>query len=156
VLIGGPIRSLVYAITAFTLAHSITLALACFGIWTPSPGVVEPLIALSIAYVGVENWFARDARGRWRVTFPFGLVHGFGFAGALREVALERSEIPIALSAFNLGVEVGQIGVLALVFPLVLLAHKKDVWERIGRRACTAAIALSGVVWFVVRLRGSI
>jgi hydrogenase/urease accessory protein HupE len=156
VLIGGPIRSLVGAITAFTLAHSITLGLAAFGVWSPSPRIVEPCIALSIAYVGVENLFARDARGRFRVTFPFGLVHGFGFAGALREIALSRSEIPAALFAFNLGVEVGQVAVLAVAFPLVLLAHKKNMWERVGMRACTSAIALAGVVWFVVRLRSSV
>jgi hydrogenase/urease accessory protein HupE len=156
VLIGGPIRSVVGAITAFTAAHSITLGLAALGVWAPSPRFVEPCIALSIAYVGIENWFARDARGRWRVTFPFGLVHGFGFAGALREIALSRAEIPTALFAFNLGVEVGQVAVLLIVLPLVLVARKKNVWERIGMRACTAAIAFAGIVWFVVRLRSSI
>ena len=143
-------------VTAFTAAHSITLGLAALGGWAPSPRLVEPCIALSIAYVGIENWFARDARGRWRVTFPFGLVHGFGFAGALREIALSRAEIPTALFAFNLGVEVGQVAVLLIALPLVLVAGKKDVWERIGMRACTAAIALAGIVWFVVRLRSSI
>jgi hydrogenase/urease accessory protein HupE len=156
VLVGGPIRSLVGAITAFTLAHSITLGLAAFGIFTPSPRIVEPCIALSIAYVGIENWFARDAKGRWRVTFPFGLVHGFGFAGALSEVALSPPEIPTALFAFNLGVEIGQIAVLAMALPLVLLAHKKSMWERAGMRACTSAIALAGIVWFIARLRSSV
>jgi hydrogenase/urease accessory protein HupE len=156
VLVGGPMRSLVGAVTAFTLAHSITLAVAALGVWSPSGRLVEPCIALSIAYVGIENWFARDATGRWRVTFPFGLVHGFGFASALREIAVSRAEIPTALFAFNLGVEIAQIAVLAIVFPLVLLAHKKYVWERIGLRACTVAIALTGIVWFVVRLRSSV
>jgi hypothetical protein len=156
VLVGGPMRSLVGAITAFTVAHSITLAAAALGVWSPSARLVEPCIALSIAYVGVDNWFARDARGRWRVTFPFGLVHGFGFAGALRDVGLSQSEIPTALFGFNLGVEIGQLAILAIVLPLVLVAHKKVVWERIGMRACTAMIALAGIVWFVLRVQSSI
>jgi hypothetical protein len=156
VLVGGPMRSLVGAITAFTVAHSITLAAAALGAWSPSARLVEPCIALSIAYVGVDNWFARDARGRWRVTFPFGLLHGFGFAGALRDVGLSRAEIPTALFAFNLGVEIGQLAILAIVLPLVLVAHKKVMWERIGMRACTATIALAGIVWFVLRVRSSI
>jgi hydrogenase/urease accessory protein HupE len=156
VLIGGPIRSLIAAITAFTVAHSITLGVASLGVWSPSPHLVEPCIALSIAYVGVENWFVDDARGRWRITFPFGLVHGFGFAGALHEIALPRPAIPAALFAFNLGVELGQAALLAALFPLVYLARKQNVWSRVGMRACTMAIALVGVVWFISRVRGSL
>jgi hypothetical protein len=156
VLVGGPIRSLVGAITAFTVAHSITLGVASLGGWAPSPRFIEPCIALSIAYVGIENWFVRDARGRWRVAFPFGLIHGFGFAGALHEVALSRSEIPAALFAFNLGVELGQVAVLAAIVPLVRIAQKRGLWERVGMRACTMAVALAGVVWFVARVRQSL
>jgi hydrogenase/urease accessory protein HupE len=155
VLVGGPLRSLVGAITAFTVAHSITLGVASLGVWTPSAGVVEPSIALSIAYVGVENWFVRDAKGRWRITLLFGLIHGFGFAGALQDIALPRSDVPSALFAFNLGVELGQVAVLALVLPLVLAARKREVWERVGMRACTMTIALAGVVWFIARVRDS-
>jgi hypothetical protein len=156
VLIGGPARSLIGAITAFTAAHSLTLAAASLGVWAPSDRVIEPCIALSIAYVGVENWFVRDGKGRWRVTFPFGLVHGFGFAGALREVALSRAEVPTALMAFNLGVELGQLAELAALLPLVMLARRWNGWQRGGMRACTAAIALAGVVWFVVRVRHAV
>src|SRR5262249_14425463 len=97
VLVGGRLRSLALAISAFTVALSLTLALAALGIWAPSPRFVEPAIALSIAYVGVENYFVRDASKRWRITMPFGLIHGFGFAGALREVGLSRAEVPGAL-----------------------------------------------------------
>jgi hydrogenase/urease accessory protein HupE len=156
VLVGGPIRSLIGAITAFTVAHSITLGIAALGLWSPSPRLVEPAIALSIAYVGIENWFVRDGKGRWRVTFPFGLVHGFGFSGALRDIALPRPDVPIALMGFNLGVELGQMAVLAAIFPLVLLARKRASWERIGMRACTMTIALAGVVWFIARVQSSI
>jgi len=156
VLVGGPLRSLVGAITAFTVAHSITLGIAALGLWAPSPRLVEPCIALSIAYVGIENWFVRNGKGRWRVTFPFGLVHGFGFAGALRDISLPRPDVPVALMGFNMGVELGQLAVLAAIFPLVLLARKRASWERIGMRACTMTIALAGVVWFIARVRTSI
>src|SRR5262249_30813916 len=94
ILVGGRWRSLVGVVSAFTLAHSITLALAALSVFAPSPRIVEPAIALSIAYVGVENLFVKDASKRWRITFPFGLIHGFGFAGALREIALPRAELP--------------------------------------------------------------
>src|SRR5215471_5148616 len=93
VLVGGPLRSLALAVTAFTVSHSITLALAAFDVWTPSARLVEPCIALSIAYIGVENWFVDSAAGRFKITFPFGLVHGFGFASALRAVAIPKAQI---------------------------------------------------------------
>jgi hypothetical protein len=102
--------------------------------------------------VGIENWFVRDATGRWKITFPFGLVHGFGFAGALRQIKLPAPDVPAALFAFNLGVELGQMAVLAALVPLVLLARKKELWGRVGMRACTMTIALAGVVWFIARL----
>jgi hydrogenase/urease accessory protein HupE len=156
VLVGRPLRSLVAAVTAFTLAHSVTLALSAFAVWTPSPRIIEPCIALSIAYVGIENWFVPDARGRWRITFLFGLVHGFGFAGALREIAVPRADIPAALFAFNLGVELGQLAVLAALVPLVLAARKTAIWPRIGLRACTMTIALAGLVWFFARLQSGV
>jgi hydrogenase/urease accessory protein HupE len=155
VLLARPTRSLVAAITAFTVAHSITLALAALGAWVPSSKLIEPLIALSIAYVGIENWFVTDARGRWRITFAFGLVHGFGFAGALREIAVARPQIPAALLGFNLGVELGQLAVLALLLPVVLAARKVDLWQRAGMRACTGAVAAIGIVWFLVRVSSS-
>lgn len=156
VLVGRPIRSLVGAITAFTLAHSVTLAVSAFDVWTPSSRVIEPCIALSIAYVGIENWFVGDAIGRWKVTFPFGLLHGFGFASALREIALPSPDVPVALFAFNLGVELGQIAVVAILLPLVLALREREAWARIGLRTCTVTIALAGVVWFVARLHSSI
>jgi len=102
-LLGGRVRTLVAILTAFTVAHSITLALAVLRVVSLSPGFVEPAIALSIAYVGVENLFVTDARKRWRITFPFGLLHGFGFAGALTALDLPRAQLPSALFGFNLG-----------------------------------------------------
>jgi hydrogenase/urease accessory protein HupE len=156
VLVGRPLRSLLAAVTAFTVAHSVTLALSAFDVWAPSSRLIEPLIALSIAYVGVENWFVRDGKGRWKITFLFGLVHGFGFAGALREVAVPSADVPSALFAFNLGVELGQLAVLALLLPLVLAVRRTEIWARVGMRACTMTVALAGLVWFVSRLQSGV
>jgi hypothetical protein len=150
--VGGSLRSLALVVSAFTVAHSITLALATLSVVTPSPRLVEPLIALSIAYVGVENLFVTDAAKRWRITFPFGLVHGFGFAGALREIALPRAQIPVALVSFNVGVEVGQLGVLALVLPLVFAARRAPRFRDRGTKLASLGIAFAGTVWFVVRV----
>jgi hypothetical protein len=152
VLVGGRLRPLLVVVTAFTVAHSITLGLAALEVWAPSPRLVEPAIALSIAYVGVENWFVRDAERRWLITFPFGLVHGFGFAGALREIALPPAQVPAALLAFNLGVEAGQMAVLLVVLPLVLCLARRRFFAARGIKAASAAIAGAGLFWFVCRL----
>lgn len=152
VLARAHLRSLFTIVTAFTVAHSITLALAVLDVWSPSSRIVEPAIALSIAYVGVENFFVKDASKRWRITFPFGLVHGFGFAGALQEIALPRSAVPTALVSFNLGVEVGQVAVLAVLLPLVLFLRGKAWFEPRGVRLLSGAVALAGGVWFIARV----
>jgi hypothetical protein len=152
ILVGGRLRSLVGVVTAFTLAHSITLALAALSVFAPSPRLVEPAIALSIAYVGFENLFVKDASNRWRITFPFGLIHGFGFAGALREIALPHGQVPIALVSFNLGVEIGQLAVLSVALPLTLAARRAPWFGARGVKVLSLAIAIGGTVLFVVRL----
>ena len=152
VLIGGKLRTLLIAVTAFTLAHSVTLALATLGFWAPSPNIVEPAIALSIVYVGVENWFVNDASRRWLLTFPFGLIHGFGFAGALKEIALPQAQVPLALLSFNLGVEAGQILVLALALPILFWLRRHAWFARQGVRFASTLIAIAGLVWFFQRV----
>lgn len=152
VLARARLRALLAVVTAFTIAHSITLALSVLGVWAPSSRVVEPAIALSIAYVGIENFFVKDASKRWRITFPFGLVHGFGFAGALQEIDVPRSFLPTALVSFNLGVEAGQLVVLAMLLPLVLFLRGKPWFEPRGVRVLSGAVALAGGVWFVARV----
>jgi hydrogenase/urease accessory protein HupE len=154
VLLGGRVRTLVAVISAFTVAHSITLGLAVLGIVSIRPSIVEPAIALSIAYVGLENVFGADPAKRWRITFPFGLVHGFGFAGALRSLALPPERIPAALLGFNLGVELGQIAVLAVVLPVVLWARRDVTFRVWGVRALSAVLATAGCVLFAMRIRG--
>jgi hydrogenase/urease accessory protein HupE len=153
VLLRARVKSLLAVVTAFTVAHSISLALATLGVFTPSPRIVEPAIALSIAYVGIENFFVDSGEKRWRITFPFGLVHGFGFAGALREVAIPRPEIAKALLSFNLGVEAGQLAVMAVVLPLVFMLRERQSWfGSRGVRVVSGAVALAGGIWFVSRV----
>jgi hydrogenase/urease accessory protein HupE len=152
VLVGGSLRSVLGVVTAFTLAHSVTLAVAALGIWTPRPTLVEPAIALSIAYVGIENCVAPDIRRRWRLTFLFGLVHGFGFAGALREVALSAVQLPVALASFNIGVEAGQLAVLAVVLPWISWLGGRRWFAGGGLQATSIAISAIGLCWFVVRV----
>ena len=152
VLIGGRVRSLVGVITAFTIAHSITLALATLDVWSPSPRFVEPMIAMSIAYVGLENFFLKNAEKRWRITFPFGLIHGFGFAGALQEIGLPREQIPTALVTFNAGVEIGQLGVLAVILPVIFWLRKLDWFQRYGVKVLSGLIVVAGLAWFAERI----
>ncbi len=139
---------LVFVVTSFTVAHSITLAIGTLGLFTLSPRVVEPAIALSIVYVALENFFVVDASKRWRIAFPFGLVHGFGFARALQQVELPQAHVPAALLSFNLGVELGQISALVVFVSLLRLAKI----EVRGTRWLSGVLALAGSVWFVARV----
>jgi len=154
VLVGSRVGPLLRTVTSFTIAHSITLACAALDWVTIPPAIVEPAIALSIAYVGVENLFGADVTRRWRITFLFGLVHGFGFAGRLRDLALPRAEVPLALFSFNAGVECGQLAAVAFVVPIVWWVERKG-WLRGWRgRMPSLGIAAAGVVWFVARALG--
>jgi hypothetical protein len=146
-------RALLSAVSAFTVAHSATLAVAALGLWAPPPRAIEPAIALSIVYVGVENLFLHGvADKRWRITFPFGLLHGFGFAGALREIALPPAHVPWALLSFNAGVEVGQLMAMAALLPLLGWLRRSRDFAEIGVRALSAATVAAGAFWFVARV----
>jgi hydrogenase/urease accessory protein HupE len=149
----GTWKEVAITVSAFTLAHSISLACATLGWFAPSPRLVEPLIALSVAYTGIENLFGAEQKTRWRLTLLFGLIHGFGFAGAMQEIALPKERIPMSLFGFNLGVELGQLAIVALVFPLLQWASKKPTVRAKGFRAASAAIAAMGVIWCILRLR---
>lgn len=154
VLIATRSRSVFAAVTAFTVAHSLTLALAVLGFVSVSPRLVEPLIALSVAYVGFENLWARDASGRYRITFAFGLVHGFGFAGALAEIGLPAGRTAAALACFNLGVEAGQLLVLSVLWPLLLwLRRSERPFMQVARVVNVVIIAL-GTGWAIERSLG--
>lgn len=155
VLVPARVRALLAVVTAFTIAHSVSLALAALDVLAPSSRLVEPAIALSIVYVGIENLYVEDGSKRWRITFPFGLVHGFGFAGALHDVAIPRSDIGKALASFNLGVEVGQLAVLSVVLPVVFLLRDRRAWiTPRAVRVLSGAVAIAGGVWFLARVLG--
>ena len=143
-------------ITAFTVAHSITLALAVLGVVTPPAVVIEPLIALSIAYVGIENFFVKGVQGRWRITAPFGLVHGFGFAGALGEVGVPKDDVPLTLLLFNVGVELGQLMVLACALPILYFLRAKGWWSERVTKGASVVVVLLGVFWLVERVLGAL
>jgi len=142
-------------VTSFTLAHSISLALATMEL-LPLPGrVVEPLIAASIIYIGVENLVRGDRlKGRWMLAFAFGLVHGCGFATALRDlgVGMDGRSIIMPLLSFNAGVEIGQMTIAALVLPFLWQLRRKPVF--IGRLVPVGSmmVALFGAYWFVERI----
>jgi len=154
-LLGGGIGRVLKVATAFTLAHSITLASAALGLVHISSRIVEPLIALSIVYVGIENLRPRKTGRDWRmrIAFGFGLIHGFGFASVLREFGLPHEALAWSLLGFNLGVEVGQACIVLAVTP-VLYALRR--WApRLAPRAvaaCSCAIIVAGGWWFFQRL----
>jgi hypothetical protein len=141
-------------VSAFTLAHSITLGLSLYNVIALPSAVVEPLIAISIAYVAVENLFLAELKSRRvALVFAFGLLHGLGFAGALKDVGLPRSEFFPALVSFNAGVEFGQLAVIGAAFLLVGWRCADRPWYR--RRVvipASAAIACMAVYWTVERL----
>jgi hydrogenase/urease accessory protein HupE len=146
-------------VTAFTIAHSITLSLAALNIVVIPSTIVEPAIAASIVYVAMENFFTRDIDGRWRITFAFGLIHGFGFAGALREIGLPTNAVVTALAAFNIGVEIGQVAIVSIVVPTLIALDRLMAVDRTKpARAAPLVYALSALItvlgsyWFLTRV----
>lgn len=149
-------RSILLQVTTFTLAHSITLGLTMYGIVSLPARVVEPMIALSIAYVAIENLVTADLKP-WRLTlvFSFGLLHGMGFAGVLRELGLPPSQFLTALVTFNLGVEAGQLSVIAVAFAAAWYWQRdRHAYRRFVVRPASFAIALIGLYWTVQRMVG--
>jgi len=148
---GGGWLALAKIITAFTLAHSITLALAALDLVVLPDRLVEAVIALSIAVVAAENLFLKPVVARrWLVSFCFGLVHGFGFSAALRELGLASSGLLVSLFGFNAGVEIGQALVVAVALPVLALVRRTR-WERRMVWSSSLAILLVGAVLFVER-----
>jgi hypothetical protein len=153
-LLSRKLGPLLWQVTAFTLAHSATLALSIYGVISLPATLVEPLIALSIAYVGLENMLTKKLMP-WRVVlvFCFGLLHGLGFAGVLTELGLPESEFVTALIGFNLGVEAGQLAVILLAFGLVFgLRHKDALYRNLVIMPGSATITLMGLYWFWTRI----
>lgn len=146
------LRTMFFIVTGFTIAHSITLTLAALEIVHISPAIVEPAIALSILWVGIENLWKPPARRRVILTFLLGLIHGFGFAGLLIELGLPRASLALALVSFNGGVEIGQAAIVTVVLPLFLWLRRFLAWENRAVPAASVGVALAGAYWFVQRV----
>ncbi len=146
------LRTMLLIVTGFTIAHSITLTLAALEIVHLPPGVVEPAIALSILWVGIENLWKPPARRRVLLTFLLGLIHGFGFAGLLIELGLPRTSLVLALFSFNGGVELGQAAIVAGVLPLFLWLRRFGWWEAKAIPALSVGVASAGAFWFIQRV----
>ena len=154
-LLSTRLRPLVWQVTAFTVAHAVTLTLATLGIVALAPRIVEPLIALSVAGVAVENVLT-DRLTRWRpaVVFGFGLLHGLGFAGVLGELGLPREGRLLALAAFNAGIELGQLGVIAGAAAALGWCRGKPWYRRRVTVPLSCGIAITGLAWAVERTLG--
>ena len=153
-LLGGTLRRLALVVTAFTLAHSVTLSLAALQILTPPARVIEPAIALSIIYVGADNLLVREGRDvRAWIAFAFGFIHGFGFASVLREMGLPAGALGWSLFSFNVGVEIGQLLVVVVVATALawLRARSVTASRRLAFAGSIAVIA-AGTFWFVQRV----
>ena len=152
-LTGGSLASNARIITSFTIAHSLTLALATFGVVTLPATIVEPLIAASIVVVGIENLVHRQLARRWLVTFGFGLIHGLGFAQILRELGIATMGIQgaVPLLSFNLGVELAQLSIAAITLPLIWRLQRRPAFMLKHAPALSLLLTLAGVYWFIAR-----
>ena len=153
-LLSIKLRPLLLQVTAFTLAHSITLGLTIYGVISLPPSIVEPLIALSIVAVGIENIFVKTVKiRRIVVVFLFGLLHGMGFAGVLSQLGLPESDFVTALVFFNIGVEAGQLFVIAVAFLCVFwLLKNQQLYRQWVVIPVSALISLIGLYWTYERL----
>ena len=152
-LLSTNFKPILVQVTAFTVAHTLTLALTIYGVFALAPAVVEPLIALSIAYVAVENLVTTQLQP-WRVAlvFAFGLLHGMGFAGVLGDLGLPRTEFITALLTFNVGVEIGQLTIIAVAFAAVCSIRKRSWYRSYIVVPASSAIAIIGLYWTVERI----
>ena len=153
-LLSNKIKVILWQATAFTVAHSITLALSMKNIIVVPSSIVEPIIALSIVFVALENLVLTKLKP-WRiiVVFLFGLIHGLGFASALNEIGLPRNKFATSILSFNLGVELGQISIILLMFGLIVIPLGEKLWYRKGIVfPLSIAIAIVAGFWTIQRV----
>lgn len=153
-LLNTQLKPLIQQVTLFTIAHTLTLGLSINGIISLPANIVEPLIALSIAYVGIENIFASKLNTlRLLVVFLFGLIHGMGFASALADFNMPESTFILTLISFNVGVELGQLAIIALAyFSITHWLKKKDWYRNAIVIPASLAISLIGLYWAIERV----
>jgi hydrogenase/urease accessory protein HupE len=158
-LVFATIRDILRLTLTFTIAHSITLILAGTGTLTLSSRIVEPLIALSIAYVAFTSVYLKKyavfgrARSKMIAVFFFGLFHGLGFAGLLKEIKIPSDRFVSSLFSFNLGIEFGQLCIVALALPLIYLCRKR-AWYPMVIKGIAGVITVAGIIWMVQRIVG--
>lgn len=155
-LLSSEFKAILWQATAFTVAHSVTLALSMKGIVTLPSTIIEPIIALSIVFVAIENIILNELKP-WRVAivFLFGLIHGLGFASVLNEVGLPRNKFLTSILGFNLGVELGQVLVITMIFYLVVVPFsKRSDYKKIIVFPVSILIALIALYWTVKRIVG--
>jgi hydrogenase/urease accessory protein HupE len=159
-LVSTSFKSLVKTLSGFTLAHSVTLVLTTLGVVSPPGRLVDIVVALSIVYVGLENVFGKDFKHRFFVASAFGLIHGFAFAGNLRDIGLPDEGVGWCLLSFNLGVEIGQVIICALAYPVMLMFRRRmDENARLGgswdwtrsMKLASWFIAAAGLYWMTER-----
>ena len=152
---GSALGNVVRIVTAFTVAHSLTLSLAVLGLVRVPAAVVEPLIAASIVFVGIENLRRGSMDSRWKLTFAFGLIHGLGFAGALQELGVgSGTAVAWPLALFNLGVELGQVAVATLLWPVIRLLNVRPTLHVRLAPACSILVTAAGGYWMLERTLG--
>ena len=153
-LLSTKVKTIIWQATAFTIAHSITLALSMKNIIVAPPAIVEPIIALSIVFIAVENMLISELKP-WRVllVFLFGLIHGLGFASSLNEIGLPPGKFYTSILSFNIGVELGQIAVIAAMFLLIIIPLRNKSWYRkIVVLPLSVLIGLVAAYWTVERV----
>lgn len=153
-LLSTKLKTILWQATAFTVAHSVTLALSMKGVITLPSAIVEPIIALSILFVALENILLSELKaGRIVVVFLFGLIHGLGFASALNEIGLPRNQFLTSILSFNIGVEIGQVVVIAFVFALIIFPFgNKRSYRKWLVFPLSAIIALVAIWWVIERV----
>jgi hypothetical protein len=138
-------------VTAFTIAHSITLSLAVLGFITLPSRLIETTIAASVVIAALNNLYPLIEKRLWIVAFVFGLVHGLGFASVLTDLALPRSALAVSLVSFNLGVEAGQLMIVSIFLPLAYLVRRSWLYPRLVLGAGSMSIAAVASVWLIER-----
>ncbi|OGU37252.1 MAG: hypothetical protein A2068_01500 [Ignavibacteria bacterium GWB2_35_6b] len=154
IIVSKNFKQLLPVVTAFTIAHSTTLILSALEIISLNSLLTETLIAASIVYVGAENIFKKNFNGRWSIAFGFGLIHGAGFSGhltGLLKTVMGAGKVWSSLIGFNIGIELGQVAVILIAFPLLFLIGKKVAQETLVT-VFSSTIAAAGFVLIVVRL----
>jgi hypothetical protein len=148
------LRDVVKVVTAFTIAHSLTLGLAALGVVSVSAQVIEPAIAASVALAALDNLRPCFGSQRWSIAFALGLLHGFGFSSALADLGLRGAGLLRALFAFNAGVELGQLALVALFLPLAFLLRRQWLYRWLLLRGGSLAIGCVSLIWLFERMRG--